>query len=344
MSKVTYLLGAGASYGKRKYDEKGEAIERGLPIIHEIPMAINQILRKLCADPILCNGSMKIQNELRWLKEKCLEYPTIDTYAKILYVNGTGVDVEYIRLKRALALFFLLFQDKSKRDLRYDNFVASIIGNSKELPPVDILTWNYDAQLEFAFSEYFPGSGIEDLWKNKLNVCDKTYFHRYFQKESSFSITKLNGTAFFEQNDLNEYTRVVDMLLSKMSLEEKIAKAHEIIDSECNLNDLNLPQCGISYVWERGLDHEFFPNIEERIKDAEILVVIGYSFPYVNRPTDKRLLSAMINLRKIYIQDPRASQVSETISTLCHVPLDCMVLANADNQFVIPYELELHYQ
>lgn len=339
MSKIAYLLGAGASFGERN-PVKRDIIDRGLPVINEIPHAIDQLLIKLGRnlenekkDPLI--------KDLLWLREKCLQYPTIDTYAKILYVNGTGVNQEYLHLKRILALFFLLFQDRSKRDLRYDNFIASLIGSNKELPPIDILTWNYDAQLEFAFSEYFQGLNVEALWKRVLNVCNKTYFQHYMRTDSSFSITKLNGTAFFEQNNSQGFTHVLDWLLTDMSLAERSAKAKEILAAEYNANDLSLPQSGISYVWENGLDKDFFPDIERRISDAEVLVVIGYSFPYVNRPTDKRLLGAMKNLKKVYIQDKSPQSVSDVLATLCSVKEENFIHVSSLGQFIIPYELEL---
>ena len=41
MSRVTYILGAGASYGERVFDERGKLIEfsRGLPIVNELAYA-----------------------------------------------------------------------------------------------------------------------------------------------------------------------------------------------------------------------------------------------------------------------------------------------------------------
>ncbi|MBQ0075739.1 MAG: hypothetical protein KBS69_01190 [Bacteroidales bacterium] len=335
MSKVTYLLGAGASAGTRN-SEGG--IIRGLPTINEIPHAIDILLRSYHNEFLY--GNHPIIDALLWLQQKCLDYPTIDTYAKILYTTGTGSDEEYCHLKRVLSLFFMLYQTKENRDLRYDNFVASLMGIDKTLPPIDILTWNYDAQLELAFDEYFK-CGIRNLWMGVLNVCDKSYFHTYFQPNNPFSITKLNGTAFFEQNDSSGRTGIIDFILSDWSKTQKLNKAEEILSAKYNLMDLNLPQSGISYVWEKGLDNEFLPKIENRIKTTEVLVIIGYSFPYVNRPTDRFLFTSMPNLKKIYIQDPRAEQIADTISTLCKISREQMVFKNADNQFVIPFELEI---
>jgi hypothetical protein len=42
MSRVTYILGAGASYGERVVDERGNLLEfsRGLPIVNELAAAL----------------------------------------------------------------------------------------------------------------------------------------------------------------------------------------------------------------------------------------------------------------------------------------------------------------
>lgn len=52
------------------------------------------------------------------------------------------------------------------------------------------------------------------------------------------------------------------------------------------------------------------------VKDAKTLVVIGYSFPYVNRAVDRKLAQSMEALRNVYIQDMAASDVKQSFETL----------------------------
>ena len=68
----------------------------------------------------------------------------------------------------------------------------------------------------------------------------------------------------------------------------------------------------ISYAWEKewGSDRDY-PYVNERLnyakaaaRAAEILVVIGYSFPFFNREIDKIIFSEMPTIKKIYFQDP----------------------------------------
>jgi hypothetical protein len=41
-------------------------------------------------------------------------------------------------------------------------------------------------------------------------------------------------------------------------------------------------------------------------QDTEQVVVIGYSFPFFNRQTDREIFGSMANLTKIYVQDMMA--------------------------------------
>ena len=132
MSKVTYLLGAGASYGER--DEK-QQILRGLPIVSELANALMSYiplfnglhaLKSFSDLGITSEEAAKLKEVLDKLIRICKSYPTIDTYAKQLYItkrseekmlNINGED-SYRTLKRLLSAAFLLLQDEDKRDLR----------------------------------------------------------------------------------------------------------------------------------------------------------------------------------------------------------------------------------
>ena len=70
----------------------------------------------------------------------------------------------------------------------------------------------------------------------------------------------------------------------------------------------------ISFAWEK--DDQFINSVIPLVKDAKTLVVIGYSFPYVNRPVDRKLVQSMDALRNVYIQDMVASDVQQSFETL----------------------------
>lgn len=119
------LIGAGASYGQRGKNNMGEIlpghIERSFPVVNLLEPAIEWYCRKLQKTgpegaSVDKSDYPNQYEELKWLKEKCQTYPTIDTYAKKLTVTGDWQELD--RLKRALSSFFVLIQSHQKRDLR----------------------------------------------------------------------------------------------------------------------------------------------------------------------------------------------------------------------------------
>ena len=114
MSKIVYLFGAGASYGERYTTNNGQkrqgAIMRGFPIVNEFVNSIGYLISDIestkASDqfPAIPEQIENIIENLNWLKEKCNQYPTIDTYAKQLFITE-GIEGEnYLKLKNALSL------------------------------------------------------------------------------------------------------------------------------------------------------------------------------------------------------------------------------------------------
>ena len=332
MSNITYLLGAGASYGER---DKNGAITRGVPIVSEFNKSINSIKESLTytynkrTTTEKTKGQIdKIREELDWLSERCAEYPTIDTYARMLYV--TKKHQLYERLKRVLSVFLLLAQKDKNHDLRYDGFIASLIDNDKRFPPINILSWNYDAQFEMAYADYASnGKYIPYQWE-ELNVMNKTIEAWEVNKDNCISIIKLNGTAFFVNR-----MKIVDPFYGGYKDNDTFYEnMYKFLTQDTYKNTL-------SYAWEEYND--FIQKTVRKIFDTEILVVIGYSFPYVNRSIDQKLLQSMKNLKKIYIQNPNASEIKESIeATLAPEQCDSVEFVFKDknlSQFFIPAEL-----
>ena len=127
-SKVTYLLGAGASYG-------------ALPKIKNMGEAITSIMNCITTE-MDKNGHGNDKNfrlaeakhQLNVLYEACSNHLSIDTYAKMLFL--TDEDQEYIKTKNLIILFFELYYYYYKKiDKRYDAFFASILSkNSPKFP------------------------------------------------------------------------------------------------------------------------------------------------------------------------------------------------------------------
>ena len=331
MSRVTYLLGAGASYGERGTSNGGNKIfVRGLPVINELEEAIHTIIPRNQYGAYDTDGNyaeaegvgkvsyINLVNALMDLKEMCASYPTIDTLAKQLYVTHSyyitesGRRVAYEDLKRYLAMALLMFQDHKTRDLRYDAFLASVIDDHGKLPPMTILSWNYDAQFELAYSGYSTESRyIPFLWK-KLNVLNKTYASD-FNPDANFAMIKLNGTAFF--SDMRYKDEIYGS--SEAGIRDcffggerktKVQYAADYLSSVCHNR--------LSYAWEKDGFEKMKDNLIKRINNTEELVVIGYSFPYVNNSVDTFVIKNMRRLQKVIIQDPNPEEIEERIRTM----------------------------
>lgn len=354
MSKIVYLLGAGASYGEREKDDKDQEkfgiVKRGIPVVSEFPKAIDYLMggirygvydnKNRLPDNNENQYKQKVLKELIWLKGICDTYPTVDTYAKMLYVKDEKT--EYNRLKEAISIFLLLSQTFESRDLRYDGFIASLINRNRELPSdIHILSWNYDAQFELAYSGYRKDYiTLPFIWHD-LNVLHKN-MEISNGTTRGFSITKLNGTAFFINKKDTTEEGIQDIYFqnqdeSPTSIISKLLTADNVIPT-------------LSFAWEKkqkdedkNAEHDtFIKQIQEKLIITEVLVVIGYSFPYVNREIDRALLNSMFGLKKIYIQDPNADEIKESILATLYPNKETQytwVLSKNTRQFIIPNEL-----
>ncbi|MDB2462896.1 hypothetical protein N9W61_02200 [Algibacter sp.] len=74
----------------------------------------------------------------------------------------------------------------------------------------------------------------------------------------------------------------------------------------------------MSFAWENfGKELKFYSDLRDSIENTDILIVIGYSFPFFNRKIDKFILDSMDGLEKIYVQDPEnSSDIIEKIKGL----------------------------
>ncbi len=341
-TEIVYLLGAGASYGERDENALSPWIKRGVPIVNELEKSIRNFVARLSSkgpnfpidhEQINQHSLSSIITLLNWLAEKCKEFPTIDTYAKLLYI--TKQEAEYKKLKNALSLFFTLIQVPNKRDLRYDGFIASLIGENLEFPNnLKILSWNYDCQFEFAYGEYLKSVNryMQKIWGD-LNVCSKNT-QRILKND--FGLIKLNGTAITIDGHSHSLRDIFyDYSHPLQTIEEC---CNVFVKSNDSLSNI------LSFAWDTDEKTEqFFQNVEKQMRSVKTLVIIGYSFPYVNRSIDRKIIQNMYNLQRVYIQDIEPDSIYENfvatlsderkMNTITYVPRHNL------KQFVIPNEL-----
>ncbi|WP_149274687.1 hypothetical protein [Pareuzebyella sediminis] len=335
MTKITYLLGAGAS-------------AKALPTVKQIKneKRISKSAIRLGHAKLSDNEFFKINgvdtketkwfyqrnliDDLNWLQEIGNKHASIDTYAKKLTIRGKYEELD--KLKIVLSIYLALEQLFSGYDERYDSFFASIIDADGCLPDnVNILTWNYDNQIEMAYSEFSGQTSIDHNTK-LLGILTKDSRR---VKPNALPIYRINGVGGYKTfGSKNIYSFLPENSpLSNDILEKLICKYVEI-----STNKNILP--GISFAWEGEPEtHSMFKEIEESIKDSEILVIIGYSFPFFNRKIDKKIFGLMKNLRKIYYQDLYAPSFQDRLKGIVNLPDKFPLLAYQEtDQFLLPYE------
>jgi hypothetical protein len=169
MSRITYLLGAGASCGIRIKD-KNSTNERNtsLPLVFEIPDRIEIVIDFLNSAKMtiknenipLSKIAMSYNSNYGWifkrvktgielnyfksideliyfferLKIEVENHASIDTFAKKLYLkkNNSKSDLKYERAKQLIDLFFLIEHFLYEFDLRYDLFFATTLNDYGE--------------------------------------------------------------------------------------------------------------------------------------------------------------------------------------------------------------------
>lgn len=320
---ITYLLGAGASYN-------------ALPVVEKIPERLNSFADQFKLQPlewlienqqksrisekyILNITDSEIQKrefgkiktflrDILWLKDESEKHSSIDTFAKKLYLQGQKKSLE--KLKFILSCFFL-YEQTLRFDRRYDSFYASILDNISTLPDnLKILSWNYDSQLEIGYSN-FTYAGINHTRK-ALNVITKGIENISEDQKNKFAIYKLNGTTNFIDDKNEPFDLIPNFEHEELSLLEDFLEMHssQILQKKYN--------CSLSFAWENFNKNSYFnKNLSESIKETDILIIIGYSFPFFNRKIDEFILDSMPKLKKVYVQDPKYSnEIIEKIKGL----------------------------
>lgn len=309
--KITYLLGAGAS-------------AKALPTVKatDTTNGVSNTL-KIFADSLKnfkANDNLLYQEyinnlilDLNWLAENSDKFGTTDTFAKFLYLQKRQ---ELPRLKKTLSFYFSYEQFINKKiDERALIFLTSVMQIGNIFPTnIKILTWNYDFQIQIAAENfrkerfvinkgtvhspplinYYPSLGYEMNVNHDINESE------------SFSLVHLNGIAgfYFDEKRNCILNSFYDSTPKDLT---------ELIDKE--IKDENKKQKLLTFAWETETNSSYFlrkkTNISKKIVDeTDVLVIIGYSFPFFNRQIDKEIFASLLEkgkLKKIYYQDPYRS-------------------------------------
>lgn len=297
LPQISYLFGAGAS-------------AQALPTIKKLPERIKFVrdyIDKECLydeeetfspakEHVFKKNDAKqfVLRILDDLFQYSSNHSTVDTYAKKLNISGGSREIE--ELIFSLALYFNIEQKISGLDPRYDTFLVSILNSSSYSFPdnVKFLSWNYDLQMEAAH-ERIMNRGSHDLSFYLFNDEQSEL------KKEKFTSIKLNGSSNIRGRFRDLFPLVKNVLKKDLQKEDldfpmqfaflHLNKGLSFYEGRINLN----------FAWYQ--DWEQLNKVIEIYNETEILVVIGYSFPFFNREVDRKIIRAMTNLKKIYIQD-----------------------------------------
>jgi len=289
MAKITYLLGAGASalalptIGKNSNSE--------ITGMEGLSTELLKYLRSL-------QKSNQFYQEYINLASECIEFGTPDILAK--YLLETKQVGKYSKLKALISSYFsyketdIVSQNQNVRnvkkasfDKRALTFLTTISSNSRLPENVKIITWNYDNQIELAAKKL-------SLHGDSNSLSSISGFNSWPNIYKNFNgipfLLHLNGLAgyYYSERDLCS-----------------LNKNHINLLDECD-------KLLLSFAWETYEQNQLDTFLANRIeltkqmmRDTEILVIIGYSFPFFNRDIDKELIyAASGSLKKIYFQDP----------------------------------------
>jgi hypothetical protein len=100
----------------------------------------------------------------------------------------------------------------------------------------------------------------------------------------------------------------------------------------------------LTFAWDHKFENEFYTQLKNSVKKTEILVVIGYSFPFFNRDVDKLIINDFMGetLRKVYFQsvEEDVKDIRERFLAIKNnIGMENLLLRTDTKQFTLPNEL-----
>lgn len=341
----TYLLGAGASAEALSIIKSTETQESMSERMKILSTSLNQVNVSFPYSTL----KNKISSDLLELGEQSAVFGTPDTYAKFLYTTKQHDKLK--DLKRALAFYFMYEQFVlDKRDKRAAIFLTTLLDNTHIFPPnIKIINWNYDLQIQMAawlfndeMGTFAERNGVQKFTRQLLNIHPETgkpHWHKPVEY-SSVDMLQLNGIAGYVYS--NQADKVRRRFRSqKFTLEQLLEEMAETDGADSTRHEL------ITFGWENlspveGTFNTYKDRLFSMIHETDILVIIGYSFPYFNRLIDKTIFEALKSggrLSKIYFQDPERN--GDFLYSQFAIDIERVDIEHIDkvDNYYIPYEL-----
>lgn len=297
-NRTTYYLGAGASYN-------------ALPLANGLKEDIKSFLNLLdpqngTSDVLQMKFSSKLYLKYKQVIEDIDSFPTVDSFAKALHERGNRIGIQ--RIAELISLYFLfkqfdctrLLKDSGKNlkstelkpfkgsfDSRYLSFLGKIYTGGQLNQNLNIITWNYDTQLEIALSKYL---GI-DFYNacSLLNMYPSHNRDNFVPDNNKHRIVKLNGSAGLWYSGYNSNQ---NLLQNNVDLEALLRLSE---------NDNNLLTT-VAHAWDNSkIQANAIEYANQIMRQTENLVIIGYSFPDFNWELDSEIFKNA-SARRIYVQ------------------------------------------
>ena len=339
MAKITYLLGAGASYNACPILDKQAEM-----MVKIAEFELQTIIRELNPEKYVYGVSFKFTDEdipkipsnnksqilwhIGYFGKKALEYNTIDTYAKKLHLNGETDELK--KLKMCVSVFFDLWENfHEQRYFHFSNDVNFPL-EKKTIPSIFPKYQRIDNRYKSLFSILLDSNNNNEI---KLNSDFKFISWNYdLQLEETFKLFIKNGKSI-KNEELNDLFKFKEIQKNKISndvfhlnghrgfynvksgdTENRFTSFEEywennkilynaLIEGETHFDNY------IKYAWE-DLNNEFSSKIHSVLSETEILVIVGYSFPAFNRRIDQNMFNSLVpdKIKKIVYQDPNATK------------------------------------
>lgn len=315
-SNITYILGAGASYNALPIIDSMD--ERMDYFLRSLNLHLKTKLESLNALDIDLQSIIK---SFQPLFKEARKHRTIDTFAKKLFLRENYDDLYTLKLMLSCYLEFeqdnvianrgdnslidgcfkqVSINPKSSLkkigrvsklisphlDYRYDVFFATLLekqnGHLKLPNNINIISWNYDSQLELAYQGYSdqPLHHVREL----INIYPR-WGNPPINDNGISSIFKLNGNSgqYYQDEIVNTYyddNENQNSYLASLRFTSERLRSSDFSD---------MPN--ICFAWEnQPLQMIAQQRANEILKQTHILIIIGYSFPNFNRQIDNQLM------------------------------------------------------
>jgi hypothetical protein len=329
--RITYLFGAGASIGNGKLlsDDK----PTGIPVVEKFNDDIRVFLDLIDDLDIMSSGEEKMRQfnnmkiMFKGIYNEFSHMYSFDTFAKSLYEQGSHQKLN--NLKLLLKAYLLYRQEVCKSDPRYDLLFATLINNGILPNHVNFLSWNYDTQVEKSLTRFAGNS--HNGFKQFIDLGFKP------QNSIKSNLLKLNGSISVRKDYTKNY-HCIETVTDDFS--ETILPICEEIVALYSSEERDYLYPKMYFSWE---EKERFEEVLEYskhvISKTDILIVIGYSFPTLNRKEDMLLLKCLPDHARICIQCKDESdfkEIKSKISSLVKVSQDD-VTASENDEFYREY-------